>query len=157
MTYKLTIDNNLLENEASIPAMAVLKRWMSEGKIELIDARAVRTESSFAPVSIEDARSMKRERLIRRSRAISAGVVTFRSVAGIIFPNRDSQKLSMAEINDVAHLMKHHTSKNELFVTENASAFIEAGKREKLKESLGIIALTSAEAVKMLSEIEGWK
>lgn len=163
MQYKLTIDINLVHEAESIPAMDTLKRWKAEGKVELIEAEPPRVERDAAQVrpgastASNDARDPRQRggrRIIKRDPSHGAN---FRGIAAVLFPHKDPQKLSMLEINDVAHMVKHHSSKNELFVTHNLKDLIEEGKRERLKSGFGIIAMTPEEAVEMLSKIEGWK
>lgn len=161
MKYRLTIDVNLMHADPIAPAMTTLKRWKSEGMIDLIEAEPSRSEREPAygwpgaptkPIDTNNPRRGGRNPVKR-----DAGASNFKSLAAVLFPYKDSQKLNMGEINDVAHLLKHHGSKNELFVTINQKDFIEAGKREQLKAAFGIIAMTPDEAVQMLSKIEGWK
>lgn len=160
MNYKLTIDINLMHEDPKIPAMDALKRWKSEGKIALIEAAPPRVEPTARPSLPEvppkavatGFRGKSRTRINKQP----AGAVSFKAVAAVLFPQKDSQKLNMGELNDVAHLVKHHGSKNEFFVTHNRQDFIEGGRRERLKASFGIIALSPEEAVALLSGIEGW-
>ena len=161
MIYKLTIDGYLLTAEDPSKAMKTLKRWKEEGKVELVDVDPPKTarEQPYGwpgappkPPSPYPQRNMSRGRL-KKDEPGSPG---FKGIASVLFPHKDPQKLSMTEINDVAHLLIHHASKNELFVTPN-QGFIDGGKRERLKTAFGIIAMTPDEAVSMLSEMEGWK
>ena len=164
MHYKLTIDINLMNEDPNIPSMDTLKRWTAEGKIQLIEAEAPKivNEANDNSPAVQprtsdqrrDPRSPGGRRVIKRE---PSGGANFRGVAAVLFPQRDSQKLHMGEINDVVHILQHHSSKNELFVTHNLKDFIENGKRERLKAAFGIIAMTPDEAVEMLSTIEGWK
>ncbi len=158
VTYKLTVDINLMHETAPIAAMDKLKRWKSEGKIDLIEASPPREAAFSWPGTPPKYSNNPRDNRSRgRVKKEPSGGPNFKTVAAVLFPNKDSQKLSMTEINDVAHLVKHHSSKNEFFVTHNLKDFIEGGKRERLKNSFGIIAMTPAEAVETLSKIEGWK
>lgn len=162
MTYKLTIDVNMMQTEEKNRAMETLKRWGAEGKIELVEADRAKVERDPAtgwpgapskPMDFRGHRSTMRSRPSKSE----AGGPTFKGVAGVLFPHKDPQKLNMGEVNSVAHLMKHHSSKNELFITMNAKDFIEEGRRESLKAQFGVVTLTPEEAVTMLTEMEGWK
>ncbi len=156
MNYKLTIDVKLMHEEPKIPIMDTLKRWMKEGKIELLEAAPRRVESAgYAPPL--SASIGYRSRFRPGPKPKARGGVNFKEMASVLFPHQDSQRLDIHQINDVAHLVKHHGSKNELFVTHNQKSFIEKGKRERLKEAFGIIAMTPEETVEMLGKIEGWK
>jgi hypothetical protein len=161
MNYKLTIDINLMYADPKLPAMDTLKRWKSEGKIDLIEAEPPRNASSYgwpgAPAKPTYQAGNFRGKTRARVTKSAPGGINFNGVAAVLFPQRDPQKLHMSEINDVAHLIKHHMNKHELFVTANLKDFIEGGKKERLKASFGIIAMTPDEAVEMLSKMEGWK
>src|SRR6185312_9453142 len=144
MQYKLTIDINLMHEAQTIPAMDVLKRWKAEGKIDLIEAEPPRLERGSAhgwpgaqiiKNEVRDPRQRGGRRIIKKESSHGAN---FRNLAAVLFPQKDSQKLNMGEINDVAHMLKHHSSKNELFITHNLKDFIEEGKRERLKAGFGI-------------------
>lgn len=50
---KLTIDSNLLNVRQGIPAMNVLERWQSEGKIELVGAQRLISEIEKHPLQPE--------------------------------------------------------------------------------------------------------
>lgn len=163
MKYKLTIDVQLMNMEPAVTGMDVLKRWQTEGKIELVEAEPPRVEKEPAynwpgapPKPREENRGFRGSPRARVKKE-APGEVNFKGVAAVLFPYKDSQKLNMGEINDVAHLVRHHNSKNELFVTANVKDFIADRKRERLKTSFGIVAMTPEEAVQMLGSIEGWK
>ena len=162
MNYKLTIDVNLMHVDPKLPPIDKLKKWKEEGKLDLIEAEPSKNterEPAFgwpgaAPKPPEN--RFARNNRGRPKKDPSSGT-NFKRVAAVLFPHKDSQKLNMSEINDVAHLIQHHTSKNELFITCNGKNFIESGKRELLKSYFGVIAMTPDEAVAMLSKMEGWK
>ncbi len=159
MNYKITIDVNLMYAEPVVPAMETLKRWEKEGKVVLVEAeppRGDRSPSYGWPGSPPKPQAPHRNGPRGRMKK-EAGSLDFKGVAAVLFPQKDSQKLSMGEVNNVAHLIKHHSSKNEMFVTHNAKDFIESGRRERLKASFGVIAMTPEETVTMLSEMECWK
>jgi hypothetical protein len=162
VTYKLTIDINLLDVDPKVPAITTLKRWKEEGKIDLIEAEGnnVKRPQAYGwpgapPKPVEENRG--RGNLRVRPKKDSASGPNFKNVAAVLFPHKDSQKLNMSEINDVAHLIKHHDSKNEIFVTKNNKDFIDEGRRELLRSYFGVVAMTPEEAVDMLSKTEGWK
>lgn len=157
MSYKLTIDINLMNEPTALPSIEKLKAWKDEGKIELIEAEppagAFRAPEPPKPVPTSRGGRFATWGRVKKV----TGSIAFNNVAAVLFPQKNSQKLSMGEVNDVAHLIKHHGSKNELFVTGNLKDFIEEGKRERLKSAFGILALTPDEAVAMLTNLEGWK
>ncbi len=153
MIYKLTVQGGLLEIGDDATAMKTLKRWREEGKVDLIDTNPPR--DAVAPVRKPETDGSGRRRVNNR-RASDSGKVSFKAVAAAIYPGKDPLKLDMAEINSVAHLIKHHTSKNEIFVTADVKSFIAEGRRELLKAQFGILAMTPEETVQALSELQGW-
>lgn len=164
MNYKLTIDRNLMDLSPEPQPLGTLKRWKTEGKLELVEAEpTLRGHLSpdnsawFVLNKKEDTKSSPKTSWQRMPSKLAAGKIKFAQVASILFPRRDTQRLNMTEVNDVAHMVKHHGSGNELFVTGNKENFIDGGRRELLKASFGVIAMTPEEAVRMLSEIEGWR
>ena len=153
MKYKITVDINLMHENPAIPAMDTLKRWVGEGKLELIESeppRLVPGAPPKAPPPKVDTRWGTRTRVAKEL----PGAVKFKNVAAVLFPKKDSQKLDMSEINDVARLVKHHGSRNEIFVTNNQN-FLEM--RDSLKAAYGTVTMTPQEVVGSLSSIEGWK
>lgn len=133
----------------------MLKRWKEEGKISFNEAD--RATLGRDPVKGWPGATVKTPQAKSRAgKIVDSGKATFHSVSSILFPSKDPNKLNMGEINNVAHLIKHHSSKNEIFVTLNLKSFIEDGKREKLKNAFGIVAMTPEETVHMLGELEGW-
>lgn len=163
MTYKITVDVNLMNAETAVPGMETLKRWKDEGKLDLLEADPPRTAKApaygwpGAPPKPKETQSSWGEPKRRPKKMAESGSANFKSVASVLFPSKDPQKLNMGEINNVAHLIQHHISKNEIFVTGNSRDFIEGGRRDLLKVCFGIIAMTPEEAVKMLGEIQGWE
>lgn len=162
MSYKLTIDVNLMKAEPVVDGMETLKRWKEEGKVELIDSDPpkVATPAAYgwpgAPPKPPENKPTWGARKPRSKKMSDSGNATFKSVAAVLFPGKDSQKLHMGEINEVTHLIRHHASKNEIFVTVTNS-YLEGGRRDLLKHYFGIVAMTPTETVKTLSEMEGWK
>ncbi len=153
MIYKLTMQGSLLEDSAGVSSIQTLKRWREEGKIDLVDANPAK---GAVPISRNPEIDAGGRRRIPSRKIAESGKANFKAVAAAIFPGKDPLKLDMTEINNVAHLIKHHASKNEIFVTADTRSFIEGGRRESLKAQFGILAMTPDEAVRMLCELQGW-
>ncbi len=158
--YKLTIDRDLLTQTPMSAAILNLQRWKSEARVELIEAEPSTRTSTAAPANVppKTGRPASGSKGWYQTRPkVAAGKVVFGRMAAILFPGRDVQRLNMTEVNDVAHLVRHHLSGNELFVTGHAECFIEGGRRDLLKANFGVVAMTPEETVRMLSETHGWK
>ena len=162
MTYKLTLDTNLMAAELNVPGMDTLKRWQDEGKIELSEADRAKVDKNpafgwpgAAPKPQPQMKPKWGSPKGRSGKMAESGNANFSTVAAVLFPSKDPHKLNMTEINNVAHLIKHHSSKNELFLTLNEGV-LETARRERLKTSFGIVAMTPEEAVQTLGELEGW-
>jgi hypothetical protein len=157
--YRLTLDTSLTKDASQIPAMGVLQRWKSEGKVDFLEAspevKEVYGWPGAAPVPPGQRDFDGKRRHFKKQPTV--GGVNFKSIAAVLFPHRPSDKLDMGEINQVAHLIKHHGNKNEIFVTKNTVSYIEGGRRERLKSSFGILVMTPEDTVQMLSEMESWK
>lgn len=154
--YKLTIDGGLMREYVSSPAVATLKAWRSEGKVEIFEtdrADPSTTTASGWPGGQRDFSQRRRRSPMKRDPKETA---MFGSIAVIICPMRDTHRLNMAELNDVNHLMRHHNLGRDIFVTLNAVSFIDAGKREKLKSILKISVMTPDEVVAHIAEEQGW-
>ena len=145
MAYKLTLDGGLLDAKVLLPAVRTLKEWQNDGKVELFRA----DRASGVPAIPSPAPMGGRSRA--HPRKIDSGGVSFARVSGVLYPHRDTHRLSMSEINDVTHLMVHHTTKHPIFVTTNQN-FIDRGKREHLKVAFQIVVMTPQEVVTMLEE-----
>jgi hypothetical protein len=163
MATKITIDMNLMEPGLGIPAMDTLRRWKDEGKIELVEAdrAAAVKEQPYNWPGAPPKREESSEKVWKGGRGRSgkmqeSGKANFKSIASILFPGKDPLRLNMGEINGVAHLIRHHLIKSEIFVTGNAKDFIEGGRREVLRSHFGIVVMTPDEAVQMLAEANGW-
>ena len=161
VNYNLTIDANLMHVEPKLPAMGTLERWNSEGKIVLVEAEprlgASQPDSAWPRSPSGFAQASQHQRNIRGPvKRAPAGAKSFKEFAAVLFPYKDPQKLNMGEVNDVAHLVRHHTSKNEMFITGNLKGFIDSGRRELLKAVFGIVTMTPEEATEMLSKKENW-
>ncbi len=155
--YKLTIDIGLMTEGISSASMAKLLKWKEAGLVELIEAGAVKkTEPVAPPPKPTPARQPYQGSNRGRSTPIAgSGNATFKTLAGILFPDRDSAKLRMSEINNVVYLIKHHSTKNDIFVTANTKNYIENGHQERLKSAFGILAMTPEETVRTLSKMVG--
>lgn len=157
--YRLTLDTSLTKEAASIPAMGTLQRWKSEGKVDFSEAtpepKVAYGWPGAAPVPSAQRDFDPKRRHFKKQP--TSGGVNFKAIAAVLFPHRPSDKLDMTEINQVAHIVKHHGTKNEFFITRNTAHFIDGGKRERLKASFGILVMTPEDVVHTLMEIEAWK
>lgn len=162
MTYKLTIDVDLMEAVPDVPGMAILKQWKEEGRIGLVDAAAsksLRQPVYTWPGAPTPLKSDNKPMWGRRHQAViikKSGKADVKSISAILFPNTDHSRLNMDQINSVAHLLKHHSTKNEIFVTLNKKDFIDEGRREILQAQLGIVVMTPEETVQSLRKLQGW-
>jgi len=159
MPYKVTLDRGLISANPPLIAIATLKTWEAEGKLELFEAdRAKETRSneinSAAPPSANQSPWGRRGKPPPKRNSPSA--ITFAQIAAVLFPHRDAHKLDMAQINDVAHLVRHHSLGHSVFVTLNQRDFIDDGKRKRLHAIFKILVMTPEEVVTMLHETEGW-
>ena len=155
MIPKLTLDGGLLRELSLLPAIRTLKTWESEGKIEIFEADRAKeapTGQQGWPGGTPPARLSPRHRTIKRT---EKNGLSFQRVCGVLFPNRDSHRLNMTEVNDVVHLLRHLTLGHFIFVT-NAPSFIAEGKREKLQAAFRTVILTPEETVIALKETEPW-
>ena len=154
MAYTLTLDRNVSDNAKDGSPMSTLKRWQSEGKLKLVEAVGSGKPPAYGwPGAPPKPAEPSRGRRIKKATPSA----DFRAVAAVVHPGKDSQKLNMSEVNDVAHLAQHLSNKNEIFVTSNLVTFIENGRRDRLRTALGIVVMTPEETVRSLIEMEGWK
>ena len=153
--YKLTLDGGLLRESVLLPAIQTLKTWESEGKIEIFESDRVKEAPAAYgwPGAPKPTIQTPRHRGAKRQ----AGGSSFQSLALVLYPSRDPQRLNMTEVNDVAHLLRHQSSGNNIFVTNNLKTFMEGGKRERLQTLFKIMVLTPDEAVAVLRESESWE
>lgn len=160
VSYKLTLDGGLMREYSLAPAVATLKAWQAEKKIEIFETD--RPDVTDTPQSgwpgaratpVEKPWGAKRRPPPKNPAAASM----FGRMSAVLFPMRDTHKLSISEINDVSHLVRHLTLGRTIFVTRNAASFIEQGKREKLRSIFQVSVLTPEETVAYLSKEEGWK
>lgn len=164
MTYRLTIDFDPMGPAAEVPGMATLKRWQEEGKIALVEASPSKVVEAKAPAYNWPGAPPKQESDDKpvwgkknRSPAMQkSGKADFKGISSVLFPLKDHTRLNMSQINSVAHLIKHHSTKNEIFVTNNRQDFIDEGRREILQSQFGIVTMTPEEAVHALGELQGW-
>ena len=146
MVPKLTLDGGLLHNSTGLPAIDTLRAWEAEGRIEIFEADRAKGEPTPAKVAHgwPGARATNaRSKVARKS---EPGKTSFQGISSILFPQRDTNRLNMAEINFVAHLLRHHTQGRAIFVTTNQEIFLLNGKRERLA-ALKIIVLTPEETI----------
>ncbi len=174
MTTKVTIDSNLLNLKQELESVNKLEELHKLGHIQIVGAERLFEEMrKYKPEAFEKVSKYKNigePFVIGRSRIGHAyissdeeGLVTFRELSEILFPNFAAEKLTENQVNDVMHLIAHAHSDSEYFITENSKDFIHGKKnnknrksemenltREILKEK-SIIILTSAEAVELFS------
>lgn len=139
------------------PAIAILKDWQMEGKIEIFEtdrANLGPTNSGWPGAQ----RPISENKIKRRSppRKDPKETAKFRQIAAVVFPMRDPQRLNMSELNDVNHLLRHIAMDRTIFVTLNTASFIDDGKREKILRALQVSVMTPEEAVAHLSKEQGW-
>jgi len=158
--YKLTIDGGLWREAQVTPALAALKAWAAEGKIEIFESDRTTPASTVNPGWPGGPRPMHDSGMRNRMRAMpkkkSTSGNSFEQVSSVLFPFRDPRKLNMTEINDIVHLLRHQTLGHTVFVTSNVRDFIEQGKRERLQTVFKIVVMTPEETVGMLKQVEGW-
>ncbi len=134
MVYRVTLDESCMREISMSDAFHKLKQWQNEGKVEIFDAQAEKN-------------SGKVQRRPQPWEKRSSASNLFSQIAGVLFVHRDPKKLSMSEINDVAHLIQHQISGREIFITTNKADFLDDGKQARLQSMFKIIALTPDEAV----------
>lgn len=157
-TLDMTVDADLMIAHPPAEGMETLKQWLSEGKVQITEALRppVAAKSTGWPGAPSIA-EQKGGRMARARKVDQSGKLKFSNVAAILFPSRNANKLSISEVNDVAHLIKHHGSERSLFVTTNSDTFINGGRRESLKAAFGIVTVTPLELVAKLCDENGWK
>ncbi len=144
--------------------METIKKWKAEGKIDVleVDKPTVSREQPThgwpgAPPKPVPERTGSWKGKNRPAKMKESGNANFKSIASILFPGKDPLRLNMTEINTIAHLIRHHSIKNEIFVTVNTKDLISDGRRDVLKSQFGIIIMTPEEVVKMLPVLSGWE
>ena len=80
----------------------------------------------------------------------------FAQIASILFPGIDVVALAQNEVNDVMHMLAHHDSGGDIFVTGDLKDFIAATRRISLRDRWGIIVMTPDEAVAHLRALHQW-
>jgi len=156
MVYKLTLDGGILREVPMGPAVRTLKLWETEGKIELFESD--RAKDTGVPAVHGWPGAPRRGVAPGRVRAVKEppGGPGFQSVSVVLFPGRDPHRLSMTQVNSVAHLLRHHTLGHSLFITNNKVDFINEGKRERLQALFKIMILTPDEAIQVLRKSNEW-
>ena len=151
MVHKLTLDGGLLRGAVLLPAVHTLKQWEAEGKVELFESDRAK-ETNPKSVWLGPKRPYWSAKTGFKKKA-ELGPLSFQSVATVIFPGKDPIRLNMAEINEVAHILRHHALGRSIFVTTNAVDFITNGKREHLQAAFNILVLTPDETVDALKQV----
>ncbi len=149
---KLTVDVGLMGQQANDTFVQKLQGWMAAGLVEVHQAGAA---PKAAPVAPPPEPMPKKTSFFSASKGRStpitgSGSATFKSIAAILFPGRDSTKLSMGEINNVVYLIKHHSMKNQIFVT-TSDCYISKARQQDLKSYHGIVTMTPEQAVTELT------
>lgn len=150
MIPKLTLDGGLLRENLMLPAVRTLKTWEEQGRIELFESDRAK-EVAAAPKGYNWPGAKTVTSKAKVARKTDSGPVSFRGISSVLFPHRDAHRLSIAEVNDVAHLLRHYSQGRTIFVTTNTENFIEDGRRERLA-ALKIIVLTPEEAILALEQ-----
>lgn len=146
MIPKLTLDGGLLREAVLLPAVRTLKAWDAEGRIEIFETDRAKEVSTPSDSSYGWPGAKRPHPRAKVARKVEAGGVSFAGISSVLFPQRDAHRLSLAEVNDVAHLLRHFTQGRTIFVTTNTETFIAGGRRERLA-ALKIIVLTPDEAI----------
>lgn len=155
MVYKVTLDGGLLRDTELLPAVRALQSWASEGKIEIFESdRAKDVKPPVDPWTTPRPTGPNRYRTVKK---VDTKGASFQRVSAVLFPMRDAHRLNMTEVNDVAHLIRHHTLGHSMFVTNNTKDFIANGKREQLQNAFKLVVLTPDEAVTVLCKSESWE
>jgi hypothetical protein len=151
MIPKLTMDGGLLRENSLLPAVKTLKAWETEGRIEIFESDRPKPAPGSAAFGWPGAPGPARSHFrFRGTRKTESGGISFQRVSAVLFPLRDPQRLNMTEVNDVAHLIRHHSLGHAIFITTNSKNFITEGKRERLQVAFKISILTPEEAVTAL-------
>lgn len=145
MVYKLTLDGGILREAVLSPSVKILKQWEAEGKVELFESDRAKTNDG--PTWAGSRRGAHGFNVFRKT---DPGNISFQRVAAVLFPKRDPNRLNMTEVNEVAHIIRHHTMGRSIFITNNVAVLIADGKREGLKTAFQIVVSTPEEAVSAL-------
>jgi hypothetical protein len=148
---KLTFEGGLLREQNLLPAVRTLKALEAEGKIEIFETDRAKETKAASNAAYNWPGAAPRSTKSRAPRRPAAGAVSFQNLSAVLFPQRDAHRLNITEVNNVAHLLNHHTSGRTIFVTKNAEVFLADGKRERLA-TLKIIVLTPEETVVALEQ-----
>ena len=148
---KLTFDGGLLREQNLPPAIRTLKALEAEGKVEIFETDRAKETKAAANAAYNWPGAPPRTTKSRSPRRPAAGAISFQNISAVLFPQRDSHRLNMTEVNCVAHQLHHHTAGRTIFVTRNTEVFLSGGKRERLAQ-LKIIVLTPEETVVALEQ-----
>jgi hypothetical protein len=151
--YKLTLDLGLMAEGTTDVFIRRLVQWKEAGLVELIPAGAASKSAAPQPYVAPPVSRFGTAKS-RSAPIAGSGNATFKNLAGILFPNRDLAKLRMTEINQVVYLIKHHATKNDIFVTADAERYIDDGHRQRLREAYGILTMTPREVVEQIGKDE---
>lgn len=153
MVPKLTLDGGLLREGVLLPAIRTLKSWETEGRIELFESDRAKERPAARTQGWPGGPSPSRPHSrFRAPRKLDSKGISFQQISAVLFPMRDPHRLDRIEVNDVAHLLRHHSLGHAIFVTNNEKNFIADGKRERLEAAFKILILTPEETVQALSE-----
>src|SRR5687767_13669088 len=103
MALKLTLDGGLLRESVLLPAIKTLKKWEAEGKVELFETDRAK-ESTTGPQGWPGGPAPIRNSKFRVAKKSDSSGASFQRISAVMFPHRDSLRLNMTEVNDVAHL-----------------------------------------------------
>jgi len=156
MVYSVTLDGGLLREHTLLPAVRKLKDWAAQGKIRLFETDRADDSVSVSKSGWPGEQRARPSRGHRSLKKMDSAGASFQRIAAVLFPVRDPNRLSMTEINDVTHLLRHHSLGHSLFVTTNERNFISEGKRERLQAAFNIAVVTPDEAVRFLTASESW-
>jgi len=164
--HKLTIDTNLINIKQKLQSMNTLERWQIEGKVKLIGTERLKDETSRHPKASQKVNAMPNvsepgvwdvSNWGRAHWSNDTSGPSFNELAGVLFPSqKELSLLSVADTNDIMHLMAHAHNDCEFFLTHNTKHFIQDGRKNLLKDKFGIAVATPEEAVTQFSEKYGW-
>lgn len=163
---RVTIDTNCLNAYGRAPpSVGVIERWAAEGKIERRGTERLLHEARYGEKARAKARAMPNvgEPMVLDVSFFDSGAYlpekaepSFAQIASILFPGMDVSALAQNEVNDVMHLLAHHDSGGDIFVTGDVKDFIAAPRRDLLRERWGIFVMTPDEAVAHLRALHQW-
>jgi hypothetical protein len=162
MVLKITIDTNRINARKQLDEMNKLEQLRDQGRVEIVGTQRLLDEIRLHPVQpqasnkVRSMRNVSEPFVLGHSALGSAYLAAasrpeFDEIAEVLFPEKAPDCLSSNEANDVMHLLGHCHSDSDCFVTDNQKDFIKSGKRELLHERFGIIVMTDAEVIKLLT------